>query len=61
MKLALAILAIVIVFAILLPLLHLLAAVLLVVGGAIVLMAAWKVLFGTPAGVRPSGGPPALP
>jgi hypothetical protein len=60
MKIVLAIVALLIVFAIVLPLLHLLAAVLVVVGGAIVLMAAWKVLFGAPAGAHRRGGPPAI-
>ena len=64
MKLALVVLAILILVGILLPLLHLLAVALVVVGAAIVVMAAWKVLFGG-SGLasigRDRGGPPALP
>jgi small neutral amino acid transporter SnatA (MarC family) len=64
MKLILVIVLALIAFAIVLPLLHLLLAVLVVAGGAIVVMAAWKVLFGPPASltaVKRQGGPPALP
>ena len=61
MKIALAIVALVILFAVLLPLLHLLVAVLVVAGGVIVVMAAWKVLFRPDAALRErGGGPPAL-
>jgi len=61
MKIALAILALVIVFAIVLQLLHLLLAALVVVGAAIVLMAAWKVLFGPSVATQGrGGGPPAV-
>lgn len=60
MKWALIIVLALIAFAIVLPLLHLLLAVLVVAGGVIVVMAAWKVLFGkvSAAGDRP--GPPAI-
>jgi small neutral amino acid transporter SnatA (MarC family) len=60
MKIALMIVLALIAFAIVLPLLHLVAAVLLVVGGAIVLMAAWKVLFGPQGAGQGRGGPPAI-
>jgi small neutral amino acid transporter SnatA (MarC family) len=64
MKLILIIALALIAFAIVLPLLHLLLAVLVVAGGVIVVMAAWKVLFGSsasPTVVNRQGGPPALP
>jgi small neutral amino acid transporter SnatA (MarC family) len=48
-------------FAIVLPILHLIVAVLVVAGGVIVVMAAWKVLFGVSAVAGRPGGPPALP
>jgi len=48
-------------FAIVLPILHLILAVLVVAAGVIVVMAAWKVLFGAPAVAGRPGGPPALP
>lgn len=60
MKIVLAIVALLIVFAIVLPLLHLVLAVAVLIGGAIVLMAAWKVLFGAPAASQGRGGPPAI-
>lgn len=64
MKLALLVLAILILVAVVLPVLHLLAIVLAVVAAAIVVMAAWKVLFGGSAAGsigHDRGGPPALP
>jgi small neutral amino acid transporter SnatA (MarC family) len=64
MKLILIVALALIAFAIILPLLHLLLAVLVVAGGVIVVMAAWKVLFGSPvspAVTNRQGGPPALP
>ena len=60
MKILLAIVALLIVFAVILPLLHLFLAVLVMVGGVIVIMAAWKVLFGATAAAQGRGGPPAL-
>jgi len=60
MKIALAIVALIIIFAIVLPLLHLLVAALVVVGAAILLMAAWKVLFGSSIAAQGRGGPPAI-
>jgi hypothetical protein len=60
MKFALAIVAVLIIFAIVLPLLHLIGAVLVIAGAAIVVMAAWKVLFGAPAATQGRGGPPAI-
>ena len=61
MKIALLVLLALIAFAIVLPILHLIVAVLVVAGGVIVVMAAWKVLFGTPVAAGRPGGPPALP
>ena len=64
MKTLLVILAILIIIGVVLPLIHLLVIGLVVAGAAIVVMAAWKVLFG---GSRLAsighdrGGPPALP
>ena len=64
MKTILVILAILIVIGLVLPVLHLLAFVLVVVAGAIVVMAAWKVLFGGAAAAsgigHDRGGPPAI-
>ncbi|HEY7993113.1 MAG TPA: hypothetical protein VID24_02745 [Candidatus Eremiobacteraceae bacterium] len=64
MKTILVILAIVVVIGLILPVLHLLAVVLAVVVSAIVVMAAWKVLFGgnaAAAGIgQDRGGPPAI-
>jgi len=60
MKIALIVVLAIIALAILLPLIHLLAAVLVVAGGIIVVMAAWKILFGAPAVKHGSGGPPAV-
>jgi small neutral amino acid transporter SnatA (MarC family) len=61
MRTAVLVILALIAFAIVLPILHLLLAVLVVAGGVIVVMAAWKVLFGAPASVGRPGGPPALP
>ena len=60
MKFVLGILALLIVFAIVLPLLHLMIAVLVVVAGIIILMAAWKVLFRPAPTMGNRGGPPAI-
>ena len=63
MKTLLVILAILIIIGLVLPLLHLLAIGLVVAGAAIVVMAAWKVLFGAShvASIgQDRGGPPAL-
>jgi small neutral amino acid transporter SnatA (MarC family) len=59
MRLLILIVLAVIALAILVPLLHLVLGVLVVAGGVIVVMAAWKVLFGAPrtTGV---GGPPVV-
>jgi small neutral amino acid transporter SnatA (MarC family) len=63
MKIALALVIGLIVLALVLPVLHLFLAVLVVAGGVILVMAAWKVLFHTPASSTHSGigGPPATP
>jgi hypothetical protein len=63
LKIAIAILAIIVLAAILLPLLHLLAFAFVVVAAAIVVMAAWKILFGGASAVgadHDRGGPPAI-
>jgi hypothetical protein len=64
LKTILLILAILIIVGLILPVLHLLALVLAVVVGAIVVMAAWKVLFGGGAAAtgigHDRGGPPAI-
>ncbi|HXW77778.1 MAG TPA: hypothetical protein VEJ20_10235 [Candidatus Eremiobacteraceae bacterium] len=63
MKIVLALVIGLIVLALLIPLLHLFLAVLVVAGGVILVMAAWKVLFHTPASATQTGigGPPATP
>jgi len=61
-KVVLLILALLIIIGIVLPILHLLLAALVLAGAVIVVMAAWKVLFGTGAAhIGQGGGPPWLP
>ena len=62
MKVVLLILALLIIIGIVLPILHLLAVALVLAGAVIVVMAAWKVLFGAGAArIGQGGGPPSLP
>jgi small neutral amino acid transporter SnatA (MarC family) len=58
-KIGLIVIFALIALAIIVPLLHLALAVLVVAAGVILVMAAWKVLFGGTSAVRP-GGPPAI-
>jgi hypothetical protein len=64
LKIAIAILALIVLAAIVLPLLHLIVFGLVVAAAAIVVMAAWKVLFGGGASAvgagHDRGGPPAI-
>ena len=63
LKTLLAIVAVLILIALVLPFLHLLAFALVVVAAAIVVMAAWKVLFGGAAATSAGhdrSGPPAI-
>jgi len=63
LKTILVILGVLIIVGLVLPVLHILAVVLAIVGGAIVVMAAWKVLFGggaTTSVGHDRGGPPAI-
>jgi len=62
MKIALVVIALLILLAIVWPLLHLLIGVALVAGAIIVVMAAWKILFGSGIARQGQGpgGPPAL-
>ena len=62
MKIALVVIALLILLAVVLPLLHLLIGVALVAGAIVVVMAAWKILFGSGAASQGQGpgGPPML-
>ena len=60
MKFVLVAIALVVLFAIVAPLLHLVLAAAVFVAAVIVVMAAWKVLFGAATVSAGRGGPPAV-